>query len=229
MEFTVENNSLLCSFSFTEETARKIVRALSIGFYESVVTLPITVWQIIENQRQRFETNHQGRVPIRENQILNHAMGNDVALISVHHYPLFAVPQFCPCYVTAYIEITFSWERGKIPNAVFNTSESSQISSPEPDNNLLQIVSNVDNSEHSQLNIDTGSSFISNLEHFEPTQDYGSTEMFTIPSMSNRSIEQGTAGHTVFLTDEASSTTTFCVRPTEPPAIYERGYNVLIG
>ena len=54
MEFTVQNNSLLYSVSFTEETARISIRDLSNGFYESFVTLPITVWHIIEHQRQQF-------------------------------------------------------------------------------------------------------------------------------------------------------------------------------
>ena len=68
MEYTVQNNSLLYSVSFIEEIAWIGVRHLSSGLYESVITLPITVRQIIEHQRQQFDTNHQGHVPITENQ-----------------------------------------------------------------------------------------------------------------------------------------------------------------
>ena len=87
MEFTVQNNSLLYSVSFTEETARISIRDLSNGFYESILNLPITVWHIIEHQRQQFDTYQQGQVPITENQLGTHAMGHEVAVISGHHYP----------------------------------------------------------------------------------------------------------------------------------------------
>ena len=69
MEFTVQNNSLIYSVSFTEQTARISIRDLSNGLYESVVTTPITVWHIIEHQKQPFETYHQGQVPITENKL----------------------------------------------------------------------------------------------------------------------------------------------------------------
>ena len=68
MEYTVQNNSLLYSVSFIEEIARTGVRDLPNGLYESVITLPITVWHIIEHQRQQFHTYHQRFVPITENQ-----------------------------------------------------------------------------------------------------------------------------------------------------------------
>ena len=87
MEFTVQNNSLLYSVSFTEETARISISDLSNGLYESVVTLPITMWHIIEHQRQQFDTYHQGQVPITENHLGTHAMGHEVAMISGLHYP----------------------------------------------------------------------------------------------------------------------------------------------
>ena len=63
----MQNNSFLYSFSFTEETPWISIRDLSNGFYESVITLPVTVWHIIECQRQQYESYHQGQVPITEN------------------------------------------------------------------------------------------------------------------------------------------------------------------
>ena len=87
MEFTVQNNSLLYSFSFNEETARISIRDLSNGLYESVITLTITVWHIFENRRQQFDTYHQVHFPITENQLGSQAMGHEVSVISGHHYP----------------------------------------------------------------------------------------------------------------------------------------------
>ena len=76
MEFTVQNNALLYSISFTEDIARIGNRDLSFGLYESVITLPITVWHIFEHQRQQFDTYYKGQVPITENQLGTHAMGH---------------------------------------------------------------------------------------------------------------------------------------------------------
>ena len=83
----MQNNSLLYSVSFTEETARISIRDLPNGLYKLIVTLPITVWRIIQHQQQQFDTYHQGQVPITENQLGTHAMGHEVAVISGHHYP----------------------------------------------------------------------------------------------------------------------------------------------
>ena len=63
------------------------MRDLSNGLLESVITLPITVWQINEHQRQQFDTYHQGQVPITENQLGTYAMGHEVAVVSAQHYP----------------------------------------------------------------------------------------------------------------------------------------------
>ena len=116
MEFTVQNNSLLYSVSFTEETARLSIRDLWNGFYESVLNLPITVWHIIEHQRQQFDTYHQGQVPITENHLGTHAMGHEVAVISGHHYPHVNGTDFPDNYVAGSIQYTFPWEEGQIPN-----------------------------------------------------------------------------------------------------------------
>ena len=58
MEFNVQNNNLRYSVPFAEDIARIGVRDLSNGLYESVTILPITVWHIIEHQRQQFDTYH---------------------------------------------------------------------------------------------------------------------------------------------------------------------------
>ena len=84
MEFTVQNNNLLYSVSFIEETARIEIRDLSNRLYESVIILPIIVRHVIEHQRQQFDTCHQGQVPITENLLGTHAMGHEVAAVSGH-------------------------------------------------------------------------------------------------------------------------------------------------
>ena len=99
----MQNNSLLYSVCFTEETARISIRDLSNGLYESVVTLPITVWHIIEHQRQQFDTYNQGEVPITENQLGTHAMGHEVAVISGHDYPYVSGTNFPDQYVAGSI------------------------------------------------------------------------------------------------------------------------------
>ena len=222
MEFTVQNNSLLYSVSFTEETARISIRDLSNGFYETILNLPITVWHIIEHQRQQFDTYHQGQVPITENQLGTHEVGHEVAVISGHHYPHVYGTDFPDNYVAGSIQYTFPWEEGQIPNNWFNTPETSQVSSPEQQSRILQIVSNAGSSQQSELSVDTSTTWSFNdLENFDPAQYYGSTDMSTTPSMTTPSIEDGTAHNPIVLTDEVP-VTPISVRPTEPPAIVER-------
>ena len=115
MEFTVQNNSLLYSFSFTEETARISIKDLSNGLYETVMTLPITVWHIIEHQRQQFDTYHQGQVPITENQLGTQAMGHEVAVISGHHYPTLLGQNFHLPTSLATFNILSLGKKGKFP------------------------------------------------------------------------------------------------------------------
>ena len=155
MEITVQNNSLLYSVSFTEETARISIRDVSNGPYPSVVTLPITAWHIIEHQRQQFDTYHQGQVPITENQLGAHAMVHEVAVISGHHYPHVNRTYFPDNYVAGSLQYKIPREEGQIPNNWFNTPEIRQVSSPEPQNNLLQIVSKAGSSEQSELSVGT--------------------------------------------------------------------------
>ena len=149
----MQNNSLLYSFSFTEETARISIRDLSNRLYESVITLPITVWHIIEHQRQQFNTYHQGQVPFTDNQLETQEMGHGVAVISGHHYPLVAGTEFLPNYVAGNIQFTFPWEEGQIPMSWFSSPNKDQVlSSVEETGNSLQTVPGVDRSE---LSIDT--------------------------------------------------------------------------
>ena len=217
----MQNNSLLYSVSFTEETARISIRDLSNGLYESAVIPPITVWHI-EPQRQQFDTYHQGQVPFTENQLGTHAMGQEVAVISGHHYPHVNGTDFSDNYVAGSIQYTFPWEEGQVPINWFNTPETSQVSSPEPQNSLLQIVSNAGSSEQSEMSVNTSTTWSFNdLEKIDPAQYYGSTDMSTTPSMTTTSIEDGTAHNPIVLTDEAL-VTPISVRPTEPPAIVER-------
>ena len=117
MEFTVQNNNLLYSVSFTEEIARIGLRDFSNELYESLITLPITVWHIIEHQRQQFDTYHHGQVPITENQLATHAMGHEVAFVSGHHYPHVNGSHFPANYAAGNIQYTFPWEEGQIPNS----------------------------------------------------------------------------------------------------------------
>ena len=169
MEFSVQNNSPLYSVSFTEETARIGIRDLSNGLNDSILTLPITVWHIIEHQRQQFVTSHQGQVPITENQPGTHAMGHKVAVIIGHHYPQINGTDFPDKYVPGSIQYTFPWEEGQIPNKWFNTPETSQVSSPEQQNCLVQIVSNAASSQQSELGVVTSTKWSFNdLKNFDP-------------------------------------------------------------
>ena len=218
MEFTVQKNNLLYSFSFTEDIARI---GVSNGLYESVITLPITVWHIFEHQRQQFDTYHQGQVPITENQLGTHAMGHEVAVVSGHHYPHVNGSDFPANYVAGKIQYTIPWEEGPIPNSWFTTPEVCQVSSPEVENNLLQIVSRAHSREHSELSINTSTTTSFNdLENFDPAQYYGSTDMSTTPSMTTPSIEEGTAHKPIFLSDVPNNPVT--VQPTELPGRIER-------
>ena len=149
-------------------------------------------------------------------------MGHEVAVISGHHYPHVNGTDFPDNYVAGSIQYIFPWEEGQIPNNWFNTSETSQVSSPEQQSSLLQIASNAGSSEQSELSVDTSTTWSFNdLENFDPAQYYGSTDMSTTPSMTTSSIEDGTDHNPIVLTDEVP-VTPISVRPTEPPAIVER-------
>ena len=120
-------------------------------------------------------------------------MGHEVAVISGHHYLHVKGTDFPDNYVAGSIQYTFPWEEGQIPNNWINTPETSQLSSPEPQSSLLQIVSNAGSSEQSELSVDTSTTLSFNdLENFDPAQYYGSTDMSTTPSMTTPSIEDGT-------------------------------------
>ena len=186
-----------------------------------MITLPITVWHIIEHQRQQFDKSHQGQVPIKENQLGTHAMGHEVAVVSGHHYPHVNGSDFPANYVAGNIQYTFTWEGGQIPNSWFTTPEVCQVSSPEVENNLLQIDSRAHSREHSELSIDTSTTTSFNdLENFDPAQYYGSTDMSTTTSMTTPSIEEGIAHSPIFL--NAVPNTPVTVQPTQLPGKIER-------
>ena len=149
-------------------------------------------------------------------------MCHEVAVIWGRHNPHVNGTDFPDNYIAGSIQYTFAWEEEQIPNNWFKTPETSQVSSPEPQNKLLQTVSNEGSSEQSELSVDTSTtlSFI-DLENFDTAQYYGSTDMSTIPSMTTPSIDDGTAHNPIVLTDEAP-VTPISVRPTAPPAIVER-------
>ena len=71
----------------------------------------------------------------------------------------------------------------------------------------------------SELNVDFSSTFsLNDLENFDPAQYYGSTEMSTTPSMTNPSIENGTAHYPIFHEPKTSVT----VQPAQLPVRIER-------
>ena len=190
------------------------------GLYESLVNLPITVSHIIEHQRQQFDTYHQGQVPFTENQLGTHAMGHEVAVISRNLYPHVNGTDFPDNYVAGSIQYTFPWEERQLPNNWFNTPGTSEISSPEQQNSLVQIVRNAGSSQQSELSVDNSTTWSFNdLENFDPSHYYGSTDLSTTSSMTTPSIEDGTAHNPIVLTDDLAP---LIVRPTEPPAIVER-------
>ena len=98
-------------------------------------------------------------------------MGHEVAVISGRHYPHATGTDFPDNYVAGSIQYKFPWEEGQIPNNWFYTTETSQVSSPEPHNSILQIVSNAGSSEQSELSVDTSTTWSFNdLENFDPAQ-----------------------------------------------------------
>ena len=180
---------------------------------------------IIEHQRQQFDTYHQGHVPITENQLGTHGMGHEIVVVSGHHNPHVNGSVFPANYVAGNIEYTFPWEEGQFPNSWFTTPDVCQVSSPEVQNNLLQIVSRARSREHSGLSFDTSTTTSFNdLENFDPAQYYGSTDMTTTPSMTTPSIEEGTAHNPIFLSDVPNTPVT--VQPTQLPGGIEgqRGF-----
>ena len=148
-------------------------------------------------------------------------MGHEVAVVSGHHYPHVKGSDFSANYVARIIQYTFPWEEGQIPNTWFTSPDVRQVSSPEVENNLLQIVSRAHSREHSELSNDTSTTTSFNdLKNFDPAQYYGSTDLSTTPSMTTPSIEEGTAQSPIFLSDVPNTPVT--VQPTQLPGRIER-------
>ena len=118
-------------------------------------------------------------------------MGHEVAVVSGHHYPHVNGSDFLTNNVAGNIQYTFPWDEGQIPNSWLTTPEVGEVSSSEVEKSLLHIVSRAHSREHSKLSIDTSTTTsFSDLEYFDPTQYYGSTDMSTTPSVTTPSIEE---------------------------------------
>ena len=179
------------------------------GSTTSFVTLLITVWHIIKHHRKHFDTFH-------------HAIGHEFAVISGYHYPHVNGTDFPDDYVARSIQYTFPWKEGHIPDNWFNKPETIQVTSPEQQNSLVQIVSNAASSQQSELRVDTSTTWSFNdLENLDPAQYYGSTDMSTTPSLKTPSIEVWTAHNRIVLTYEGP-VNPISIRPTETPAIVEK-------
>ena len=126
MKFRVRNNSLLYGFFRKGDCSDKQQRLIEWALWV-FLTLPITVWDIID---QQFDTYHQRRVPITENSLGTHAIGHEVAVSSGHHYLHVDRSDFPDNYAARSIQYTIPWEEGQISNNWFNTPKTSQVSSP---------------------------------------------------------------------------------------------------
>ena len=115
-------------------------------------------------------------------------MGHENVVISGHHYPHVNGTEFPDNYVAGGSQYTFTWEEGQIPNNWFNTPETSQLSNPEQQSSLLQIVRNAGSSQKSELNVDTSTTWSFNdLENIDPAKYYGSTDRSITSSMTTPS------------------------------------------
>ena len=117
-------------------------------------------------------------------------MGHEVAVISGHHYPHVNGTDFPDNYVAGSIQYTIQWEKGQIPNNWLNTPETSQSSSPEQQNSLVQIMSKAGSREQSELSVDTSTTWSIKIWKISIQLSFMvSTDMSTTPSMTNPSIE----------------------------------------
>ena len=143
-------------------------------------------------------------------------MGHEVAVVSGHHYPHVNGSDFPANYVAGNIQYTFPWDEGQIPNSWLTTPEVGEVSSSEVEKSLLHIVSRAHSREHSELSIDNSTTTsLNDLENFDPTQYYGSTDMSTTPSVTTPSIEERRARNPIFLGDVPN--TPVIVQPTQLP------------
>ena len=69
MIFTVTNSNLIYSISFTPEKVHIQINDTSNNLFMTCLVMPVEVLQIIEQQRQQFNTFHMSQVPLTENQL----------------------------------------------------------------------------------------------------------------------------------------------------------------
>ena len=69
MRFTVTNSNLIYSFSFTPEKLHIHINDTSNNLFMTCLEMPVEVLQIIEQQRQQFNSFHMSQVPLTENQM----------------------------------------------------------------------------------------------------------------------------------------------------------------
>ena len=87
MIFTVTNSNLIYSFSFTPEKVHIQINDTSNNLFMTCLEMPVEVLQIIEQQRQQFNTFHMSQVPLTENQLGSQQMSSEVAAESGHDLP----------------------------------------------------------------------------------------------------------------------------------------------
>ena len=106
MIFTVTNSNLIYSFSFTPEKVHIQINDTSNNLFMTCLEMPVEVLQIIEQQRQQFNTFHMSQVPLTENQLGTQQMSSEVAAESGHDLPDIFDANFVP----GTINFNFPWE-----------------------------------------------------------------------------------------------------------------------
>ena len=106
MRFTVTNSNLIYSFSFTPEKVHIQINDTSNNLFMTCLEMPVEVLQIIEQQRQQFNTFHMSQVPLTENQLGTQQMSSEVAAESGHDLPDIFDANFVP----GPINFNFPWE-----------------------------------------------------------------------------------------------------------------------
>ena len=106
MIFTVTNSNLIYSFSFTPEKVHIQINDTSNNLFMTCLEMPVEVLQIIEQQRQQFNTFHMSQVPLTENQLGTQQMSSEVAAESGHDLPDIFDANFVP----GPINFNFPWE-----------------------------------------------------------------------------------------------------------------------
>lgn len=67
MQFTVHNAELEYKFCFSAENLNIIIKSRGTGFYILDIDIPITVWKLVEKQREEFYVRESQRIPWTKN------------------------------------------------------------------------------------------------------------------------------------------------------------------